>query len=42
MITIAKEVAYAPPAKFWVIHIVTNILSVMPATTTFLILAATH
>ena len=42
MITIAKEVAHAPPTKFWVIGVVTNILSVMPAATTFLILAATN
>ena len=41
MITIAKEIAHAAPTKLWVIGVAANILGVMPATTTLLVLAAT-
>jgi hypothetical protein len=42
MITITKKIANAAATEFRVLDIVTNIHRVMPATTTFLILAATH
>ena len=42
MIAITKKVANAATTEFWMIDIAANIFSVVPATTTFLILATTH
>ena len=42
MIAITKKVANATTTEFWMIGIIANIFSVMPATTTFLILATAY